>query len=75
MNMFQETMTRVANAYYGRLNRFSSELDQRRNIDEECGYITNPTVDQLHDNYIKDPYAARVVELYPKECWQVHPSV
>lgn len=75
MNMFQETMTRVANAYYGRLNRYTSELDNRRNIDEECGYLINPTADQLHDNYIKDPYAARVVELYPKESWQVHPTV
>lgn len=53
-------------------------LDERRNIEEECGY---PPIDSQIDSHFyrnlweRDPIAARVVEVLPKECWQVQPLV
>lgn len=59
---------------------FRQLLDPRRDIDDECGYppsrytgYVNPSIyQQLFD---REPVAARVVELYPSECWQVAPLV
>lgn len=52
-------------------------IDPRRNYEAECGY---PEFTQLNPAIYRDKYdrfsiAARVVQLYPKECWQVQPKV
>jgi hypothetical protein len=51
--------------------------DPRRNIESECGYVQTETLDALtyKKQYERDPIAARVVDIYPKECWQVSPLV
>jgi uncharacterized protein len=56
------------------LNMFT---DKRRNIEKECGYpdISELTCDRYRQLYDRDPVAARVVNLYPGETWQVCPWV
>lgn len=56
---------------------FTQFFDKRRDLDSECGY---PETDSSNpDNYRalfdRMPIARRVVELMPKECWQVAPKV
>lgn len=58
--------------------RAKFDLDPRRSIDDECGYpaidasISLSTYKQLYD---REEIPARVVELMPKESWQVTPEV
>ncbi len=50
--------------------------DPRRDIDDECGYPKTVRDPYLFQNlYDREPIAARVVEIFPRESWQVQPSV
>jgi hypothetical protein len=77
--VFNAAMEVLANQMGGRLEWFNrmtrSEMDPRRSIDDECGYPKRFTAHDLHDLYERDPIAARVVEVMPKECWQRTPWV
>ena len=60
-----------------RIQDYSESTDPRRNIYDDCGY---PETDQIRlehyrDQYERNPYARKVVELYPRHCWQLTPSV
>ena len=66
----------VNNLLYERraLQRF---LDDRRDIDKECGYpqteeLTAIDYKKLYD---REPAGARVVNLFPDECWQSIPKI
>lgn len=50
-------------------------LDQRRNIDAECGYPIEPTIEELVRMYQRHEIAGRVVDLYPDACWATSPTV
>lgn len=53
-------------------------FDDRRNIYKECGYPEDDAFITAHDYqklYEREPIPARVIELFPKETWQVTPSV
>lgn len=58
-------------------------FDPRRNLDDECGYPQSQTgtgfgslnPELYRSLYEREPVATRVVQLMPKECWQVQPSV
>jgi len=65
----------VVNLLLGRRAFVEQFLDSRRSIDDECGYPKSVTVQELRDLYDRDPIAARVVEIFPKESWQVTPRV
>jgi len=67
----------VANAAMSRSSLFKSMTDPRRNINHECGYpdTENLTIDQYRDMYDREAIAKRVVQVMPKECWQVTPRV
>lgn len=58
-----------------RLSRVFS--DPRRDIDDEVGYKKTDelTIDDYKDMYDRNPVAARVVEIMPKESWIQHPTV
>lgn len=52
--------------------------DPRRDIDDECGYPRmTERVDPflLYNLYRREPIAARVVEVLPKESWQTQPLI
>lgn len=53
----------------------NGEIDARRNYGDECGYPRIVQPHQYRDLYDREPIAARVVEILPKQCWQVSPDV
>lgn len=68
----------VTNITSMRREFFDKLFDRRRNLESDCGYpdpgrVINAT--EYQDLYDRECIAARVVELYPKESWQVQPSV
>lgn len=54
------------------INRF---FDRRRDIDSECGYPETINMDLYGKLWDRHAIAGRVVEVLPKECWQVQPVV
>lgn len=67
----------VANLLSSRSRLFEKFLERKRNIDVECGYPEKGerTLDLYNKLYLEEAVAARIVESYPLECWQVQPSV
>ncbi|HYE70375.1 MAG TPA: anti-CBASS Acb1 family protein [Aquabacterium sp.] len=67
-----------ANAYSISREFFKNLIDPRRNIEDECGYpgARDSIPAQVYqDLYDREPIPARVVDVYPRECWQTTPSV
>lgn len=52
-------------------------FDPRRDIYSECGFPTSQEITpaRAKDLYERDALAARVVEVWPKECWKVQPEI
>lgn len=67
----------IANAAMSRLKALRSAYggDARRDIYEECHWSKDWDAHSLYWNYQRNPVAARVVEVLPKESWQVTPWV
>jgi hypothetical protein len=67
----------LANATRGIAKFFQRTYpDRRRNINDECGYPSDPIEAQTYqDLYERNAIAARVVEVFPSECWQSQPSI
>ena len=66
----------LGNAVTSRAKLLSKLTDERRDIDAECGYPGSPVPAQKYQGlYERDAIAARVVQVYPKECWQVQPTL
>lgn len=65
----------VGNVSTLRNDFFRQMMDPRRNLNKECGYPTSLTAWDYQLLYDRNPYAARVVEVMPKESWQTHPTV
>lgn len=51
--------------------------DPRRDVYAECGFPKSGdlTADYFRDKYDRDAIANRVVQLFPKETWQVQPKI
>jgi hypothetical protein len=65
----------VRNLSLFRRDLMASMMDPRRDYDHECGYPTEITPQEYHALYEREGIAARVVEVFPKECWSVQPDV
>lgn len=67
----------IGNAMTMRRQIFERYLDPRRNLFDECGYPTTGSLSAraYQDLYDREPIATRVVNLYPKESWQVQPTI
>jgi hypothetical protein len=50
-------------------------LDPRRDYDTECGYLTDISIDNYKERYERGDIAARIVNIYPEECWSADPEV
>lgn len=76
-NMMRERLTANLDRSWSR-TWANQIMDPRRSIEDECGY---PALNKLIpiDTYLqlyeRDPIAARVVEVLPKQTWQVNPQV
>jgi hypothetical protein len=69
----------VSNLYAMRMELIKSFTDPRRDIDDECGYprdvASGFSANNFQDLFEREPIATRVVQLLPKESWQVTPTV
>jgi hypothetical protein len=67
----------VNNLMLSRETFMRTRTDKRRDIAAECGHppTGEVTIDMYRELYDRNPVAARVVEVYPRECWGVQPTV
>ena len=68
----------IANITSMRRDAFRGMFDPRRDVETECGYprLTDRIEPEEYARmWDRDPIAARVVEVLPKECWQVMPQI
>jgi uncharacterized protein len=70
------TQRLAANILMQRTELMRSLLDSPRNVSADCGYPEGYISTELYKSlYDREPVPARVVEVYPKECFQVQPTV
>lgn len=75
-NGTQDFDSLVLNYLTSRYNMIGSGMPGPRNLERDCGYPDDPVPLDLYQGlYDRDPVAARIVEVYPKESWQVFPAV
>jgi len=63
------------NAITSRAALTRSLLDPRRDLNTECGYLDDPTLEDFEAMYQQEGIARRVVNILPDECWKVSPIV
>lgn len=70
----EDFVTNEVSLRRGMLQQF---FDPRRNVYDECGYPRDGqvTLDGFYQLYRREAIAARIVQIFPKESWQVHPEV
>jgi uncharacterized protein len=72
-------MQNILNAMSSRTIGSRGVGDPRRDIDDECGYPRSVggliDIEEYQRLYDREAIASRVVEVYPKESWQVQPQV
>lgn len=75
-NINAKTMTAlVENASLIRSGFLTKLLDDRRDIDVECGYDKTISSEQYQFLYDREGIARRVVAVFPEESWAVEPEV
>lgn len=65
----------VHNVLMRRVELFGKTLDPRRDIDDECGFPKALTPQHYQDMYDRSPVANRVVQFFPRQCFQVQPEI
>jgi hypothetical protein len=74
--MFLEVVANVLSARSEFLRKFT---DERRDVEKECGYPSSHSglidEDMYQRLYEREAIAARVVEVFPRESWQIQPKV
>lgn len=58
-----------------RLDYMKSQLDGTRDLNKECNYPTQISSAQYRELYNREGIPARVVSIYPDECFAVEPEV
>lgn len=51
------------------------QMQEKRNLDVECGYPTEPSIQNYIDLYEREGIATRCNDLMPDECWSVDPDI
>jgi hypothetical protein len=78
LNSVNNRVDYIVNAARTMGREFNARLsDKRRNYEKECGYPdpSSLTAEYYQNLYNYDAIAARVVEIWPKECWQTNPEI
>lgn len=63
------------NALLSRAAFVNRLIDQKRDIDAECGYPKDITVEDYKLLYDREGIATRVVSIFPEECWSLSPFI
>lgn len=59
----------------GFTNSSNSSSEQLRDMNKECGYPDDVTLDAIYELYEREGVAQRVVHVYPVETWKTAPTV
>ncbi len=74
--LFTNMKEAIANSTLIRRADFISQMfDPRRDIDKECGYPKDITIEQYRGLYDREGAGKRVVEFWPDESWTLRPNV
>ena len=65
----------IQNAFISRQSWLNRLIDPRRNIDTECGHPEQILIGDYREMYDRGDIAARVINLYPEECWMENPEI
>jgi hypothetical protein len=65
----------VTNLIMHRAELMRQSLEPGHNLDKDCNYPEEPTPSDYQKLYDRLGPATRVVQVYPRECWQVQPTV
>ncbi len=65
----------ILNESMSRTALFKKLIDPRRDINAECGYPNNLTIEDYKLMYDREGIATRVVSLFPQESWSEDPLV
>jgi hypothetical protein len=49
--------------------------DRRRNVNHECGFPDEPTLEHYRSWFEHDPFGRRICGVYPSESWMVSPGL
>ena len=72
----QTLANNITNTSLIRTRRLITELfDDRRDIDEECGYPKDITASQYRYMYDREGIAQKVVKFWPQETWVKRPRI
>jgi len=71
--LFRQVLT--GNTMTSRSDILSKMLDDKHDIDHECGYPKNITVQQYRTMYDREGISTRIVSVYPEECWSRDPII
>ncbi len=71
----EQVKTVVNEMMVGRRELLDMMVDPRRDIDKECGYPPEITIQMYQEMYERNEFAARVVAVYPEESWALAPMV
>jgi hypothetical protein len=70
-----EFQSLVTNLIMHRAELMRQSLEPGRDLDKDCNYPEEPTPADYQKLYDRLGPATRVVQVYPRECWQVQPTV
>lgn len=65
----------IANLTTTRQELYKRLLDPRRDLDSECGYPNEITLEDYGKMYDREGIGTRVVSVWPDECWVQDPSI
>ena len=65
----------VENAFLFRRELLSKIIDPKRDIDGDCGYPDTVSLEQYIGFWERHGIAARVVSVFPEECWKRRPEI
>ena len=65
----------IQNATIARRQAITSLLNPGLDIDYECRYPTHITISDFKRMFDREGLAARVVSVYPEECWSLPPTI
>ena len=68
-------MELMVNFLTSRRELIDRTLDSRRDIDVEAGYPYKIGLEQYARLYEREGIAARVVSIFPEECWKEEPKI
>lgn len=70
-----QNLADLQNQLFSRTNFIKAQLEKKRDLEAECDYPKVITLEMYMAMYEREGVAARVVNIYPEECWAMDPEI